>query len=243
MTDFKVTNELITTTQLPAFSFTVSDSDIITLYSDTDMQTDILNGLRANRKAMIFDWQDGLYERLTVESNLAFYRKWFDCQLSLAEILVLFQLHSCAKIPLNKCSLSEVRRVYYAKYFMSQSHASDPLVFVEPVHGIDVLTMDTFIVMLEKLQEMKAPVLILVTNLEHALLYGEKAYKMDKKGLGEINVETDKYEEEIPKNQVTTPSVANLYKVPGKVDDKVILFDPTEIDYIESQDGKHWTPP
>src|SRR5699024_10184018 len=38
--------------------------------------------------------------------------------------------------------------------------------------------------------------------------------------------------------QATKPSVANLYKIPAKVDDKVILFDPTEVDFIESQEGK-----
>lgn len=235
MTDFEVNNKLIKNNQLPTFSIKIENSEIITLYSDADMQAELLNGLRSNKKAVVFDWQEGLYERLTVENNLAFYHKWFDCQISLPEILVLFQLHGCAKTPLSKCTSSEVRRVYYAKYFMSSSNM--PLVFLEPVHGVDILTMDTFFNMLKKLREMKASVVILVTNLEHALLLGDTAYKIDNKGLHHIEVESDEKEETtVP--QSATPSVADLYKVPAKVDDKVILFDPTEIDYIESQDGK-----
>lgn len=116
------------------------------------------------------------------------------------------------------------------------SSSNVPLVFLEPVHGVDITTINTFLNLIKKLQDMEAPVLVLVTNLEHALLLGDQAYRVDKKGLHHIELETD--EEEVSEVQATTPSIANLYKVPAKVDDKVILFDPTEIDYIESQAGK-----
>lgn len=232
MIDFNVTNNNLTNSHLPEFSITVEDSKVTVLYSDADMQSELTKGLKTSGKATVFDWHDGLYDRLTVESNLKFYHKWFRSDFSLSEILVLFQLHQCGKKPLKQCSTSEIRRIYYAKYFMSSSET--PFVFVEPVHGVDILTMDTFITMLKKLKDMKIPVLVLVANLEHALLLGDIAYKLDKKGLHFIDIETD---EETPKLE-SVPSIVNLYKVPAKVDDKVILFDPTEIDYIESQDGK-----
>src|SRR5699024_11459454 len=83
---------------------------------------ELINGLQSSRRAMIFDWHDGLYERLTVEDNVSFYHKWFACKFPFAEVLVLFQLQSCAKKHLHKCTPSEIRRVYYAKYFMSSSN-------------------------------------------------------------------------------------------------------------------------
>jgi len=233
MTNFKITNKLIKNFNVPEFSFVVEASNVLALYSDTDLQTELSNGLRSSGQAMIFDWQDGLYERLTVEDNLSFYHKWFAYKIPFAEVLVLFQLQNCAKKSLHKCSPSEIRRVYYAKYFMSSSN--EPLVFLEPVHGVDITTINTFLNMIKQLQDMEAPVLVLVTNLEHALLLGDQVYRVDKKGLHHIELETD---EEVPEVQAATPSIANLYKVPAKVDDKVILFDPTEIDYIESQEGK-----
>lgn len=234
MTNFKITNKLIKKFNVPEFSFIVEASNVLALYSDTDLQAELINGLQSSRRAMIFDWHDGLYERLTVEDNVSFYHKWFACKFPFAEVLVLFQLQSCAKKHLHKCTPSEIRRVYYAKYFMSSSNV--PLVFLEPVHGVDITTINTFLNMIKKLQDIGAPVLVLVTNLEHALLIGDQAYRVDKKGLHHIELETDK--EEIPEVQAASPSIANLYKVPAKVDDKVILFDPTEIDYIESQEGK-----
>src|SRR5699024_2523253 len=85
-------------------------------------------------------------------------------------------------------------------------------------------------------QETVHHLFVLVTKLKNVLLIGDKANRVDKKGLHHIELETDK--EEIPEVQAASPSIANLYKVPAKVDDKVILFDPTEIDYIESQEGK-----
>lgn len=235
MTNFKITNKFIKNFKVPEFSYTVEASNVLALYSDTEMQTDLLNGLISSRKAIIFDWRDGLYDRLTVEDNLAFYHKWFNCQTPLPEILVQFQLHKCAGNYVKKCSFSEIRRIYYAKYFMGSTH-NKPLVFLEPVHGVDVLTMDTFLNMISELQAMHASVLVLVTNLEHALLIGNQAFKMNENGLHTIEMEENG--EDQSTTQATMPTVVNLYKIPAKVDDKVILFDPTEIDYIESQEGK-----
>src|SRR5690625_7287621 len=94
MTNFKITNKFIKNFKIPEFSFTVEASNVLALYSDTEMQTDLLNGLISSRKAIIFDWRDGLYDRLTVEDNLVFYHKWFNCQTTLPEILEIARASS-----------------------------------------------------------------------------------------------------------------------------------------------------
>src|SRR5699024_5611307 len=87
-----------------------------------------------------------------------------------------------------------------------------------------------------KIKEDSIPALVLVSNMEHALLLGDAAYKLQEKGLQPIEVDDD---EEAPEAESTgSPMTTNLFKIPAKVDDKMILFDPPEIDYIESQDGK-----
>src|SRR5699024_10984809 len=103
--------------------------------------------------------------------------------IPLSEILVMFHLQHCSKTILKKCTVSEVRRVYYAKQYMT---AMDPVVFKEPIHGVDVQTTDIFMNMLQKLQEQNIPVLILTTNLEHALLLSETTYKLKNTGLQQI---------------------------------------------------------
>lgn len=57
-----------------------------------------------------------------------------------------------------------------------------------------------------------------------------------KNGLQPIEIVTEEVEEQA--KMIDSPIVADIFKVPAKLDDKMILFDPTEIDYIESQDGK-----
>lgn len=217
---------------LPSFSITIDGSHSAAIYSDMDMQVNLVEALQ-NDRMIIFDQQEGLYERLSVEANIKFYHRWFNCKTPLTEILVMFHLQYCAKKPLYKCSLSEVRRVYFAKYYMTQVKQK---IFQEPIHGVDVLTINTFMMMLEKLTEQKIPVLVLLTNLEHALLLADATYKLREKGINLIEV--DEEDHTLIEEQTSEPSLTNLFKISAKVDDKVILFDPLEIDYIESQDGK-----
>jgi len=234
MAYFTIDNNMIDSELLPAFSLTIEDSYTAAIYSDTEIQAEMVKVLQNNGRIPVFDLEDGLYQRLTVEANITFYHKWFGCQTPLPEILVLFELQSCAKTPLHKCSASEVRRVHFVKYFMS---GVSPMVFGEPIHGVDLRTINTFVNMLQKLKEHHIPVLVLVSNMEHALLLGDAAYKLQEKGLQPVEI--DDGEEEIPDVESPgAPTTANLFKIPAKVDDKMILFDPPEIDYIESQDGK-----
>ena len=234
MATFIIDQEIISSESLPAFSLTISDSFVTTIYCDTDKQTELAKNLNTNSNIPLFDQKDGLYMRLTVEDNVAFFHKWFAHSTTLPEILVQFELHSCAKKPLHTCTESEIRRVYFAKYFMSDAKS---MVFIEPIHGVDIKTTQTFIKMLEKMRSHPMPILILVSNMEHALLLGDVPYKLQQNGLNKIEIAEEK--EEIAEEEAP-PSTTfdHLFKIPAKVDDKIILFDPLEIDYIESEDGK-----
>src|SRR5699024_326330 len=110
------------------------------------------------------------------------------------------------------------------------------MVFREPIHGVDIKTINTFINMVKKNKERNIPVLVLVSNMEHALLLGEVAYKLQEKGIKLIEVDDEHREADT--ESLSSPKVSNLFKISAKVDDKMILFDPLEIDYIESQNGK-----
>jgi len=224
---------------LPAFSLTLDADRTTAIYSNTDIQQELLAYVKAQTALTVCAQEDGLYERLTVQDNIQFYRKWFGCSLPLAEILVKFQLQHCANKALRKCNPSEVQRVRFAKYFMMPAQC---LVFVEPVHGVDLVTTNLFMEMLRWLSADGKSAVVLVSNMEHALLVGEKAFRLKENGLQEIVTETEPVQEEasaaVEATDLATPLVADLFKIPTKTADKVILFDPTEIDYIESQEGK-----
>lgn len=234
MACFTIDEQVIDGESLPLFSLTVNDSQATSVYSDADVQAKLVKILRSNTSIPVLDLQEGLYMRLSVEDNIAFFKKWFQCKTPLPQILVEFELHTCAKKALDKCSESEIRRVYFAKYYIS---GYKKMAFLEPIHGVDVLTVNTFINMLQKIKHLPIPVLILVSSMEHALLLGDSVYKLQQDGLQEIEVD-EMATVQAETESSTEPFAANLFKISARVGDKIILFDPTEIDYIESQDGK-----
>ncbi len=218
---------------LPTFSLTVCDEKVAVIYSDIDLQAELVNELREIPSIALFDYKEGLYERLTVQENIKFYHKWYCCEVPLPEVLVMFQLQHCAKQPLKKCTASELRRVYYAKHYMMNMEF---YVFQEPIYGVDIFTINTFINALKRMGGAHKPVVILVSTMEHALLLGDEIYRLQNHGL--FPIETEEQDVEANEKEPTVLSLDKLFKIPAKVEDKVILFDPMEIDYIESQDGK-----
>lgn len=220
---------------LPAFSLDVDPSKATAIYSDVDLQTELMRALLRNPEVDLFDYKEGLYERLSVQDNIKFYNKWFGCRISLPEVLVMFQLQNCAKTPLRKCSPSQIRRVLYAKHYMSNATVN---VFQEPIQGVDVLTINTFINMLKQMMEEKRNTLVLVSSMEHALLLGDETYHLQDSGLTHLEIDAEEEQEASKTSKQASLTVEKLFKIPAKIDDKVILFDPTEIDYIESQEGK-----
>lgn len=234
MGDFTISPEMLNDEVLPLFTLTVSDSLTTAIYCDTDLQMELAKNLCHHADIAVYDQKEGLYMRLTVEDNIIFFNKWFASKAYLPDILVLFELQSCAKKPLNQCTESEIRRVYFAKYYLS---CKNPMIFLEPIQGIDDRTINTFVNMLQKLKSSQKPVLILVSNMKHALLLGDIVYKLQRNGIRQVEMDeedTVSHESDHP----AAPTSATILKIPAKVGDKMILFDPLEIDYIESQDGK-----
>src|SRR5699024_2657141 len=65
-------------------------------------------------------------------------------------------------------------------------------------------------------------------------------YRLDEKGIKEITVDED--EKTVEQSSNSSDMVENkpvlLEKIPTRVEEKIVLFDPPEIDYIESIQGK-----
>src|SRR5690625_2787974 len=152
MGTFKIDQKLLKSESLPDFTIEVTYSFVTSLYSDAELQSELVRAFYDVKQVQIFDFKESIYKRLSVEDNLKFYWKWFECKVPLPEILVMFQLQHCAKKTIENCSASEKRRIYYAKYFMSC--IKKPVVFVEPIHGIDAITIETFFSMLRKMRKL-----------------------------------------------------------------------------------------
>jgi len=98
--------------------------------------------------------------------------------------------------------------------------------------------------MLEELRAKGKTVLLLTGNMESAITLADKVFKLDESGLHEIHMARE-FEEDIPSISEASAEIdkteiqpVRFEKIPTKVNEKIVLFDPPEIDYIESNDGQ-----
>src|SRR5690625_7623505 len=155
MVAFKIDHRTDKGATLPAFSLSIENSRPTAVYSSTEVQNELVQILQSDHHIVVYDYQDGLYERLTVRDNIAFFHKWCGCKVPLSEVIVMFHLQHCSKMIVKKCSASEIQIGYYSKQYMT---SVNPVVYQEPNHGVEVKKKETFLNRNEKLNEKIMPV-------------------------------------------------------------------------------------
>lgn len=213
MRKFKVNQTNAMNRVLPAFSIDMDYRQGVAIYSDIDLQTELVEYINQKHEQFVLDGQEGLYERLSVHDNIKFFKKWFGCDIALSELLMMFALHDCAATPLKKCRPSEIRRVYYAKYYMMNE---DLMIFQEPIIGVDIKTINTFIQLLHRLQKEKRSTIVLVSSAEHALLLSNLTYHLREEGLQQLEVEQEEEEKDEKVDVDHNPVIEKLFKKSGR---------------------------
>ena len=83
---------------------------------------------------------------------------------------------------------------------------------------------------------------ILTSNMESAITIADRVFKLDESGLQEIQMASESEKEESEDQQMMKSQEeiqpVRFEKIPTKVNEKIVLFDPPEIAYIESNDGQ-----
>src|SRR5699024_1672793 len=179
---------------------------------------------------------EGLYERLTVLDHFKFYQSLYRSDHSLEYILNVTQLHEVKYKKVKRLSFSEKKRIQFARMLF---HSPPLFIFEEPDLNIDVETKRIFLNITRKLQEEGKSVLILTGNMESALTATDDVYRLDETGLHTIETASkeENMEAAASEEEKEVPSF-QFSKIPAKVNEKIILFDPSEIDYIESHAGQ-----
>ncbi|BBI35850.1 LytTR family transcriptional regulator DNA-binding domain-containing protein [Cohnella abietis] len=267
----------------PSFHIDVDRHDVIALYSSMNVRSTLIAMLTgrlplssgeirvtgvlysSNKKAYLSQLgllllDEGLYERLTVKENFTFYKKLYESAAAIDFVIRTIKLEKQVKMPLSKLSLSEKRRVQYARLLFQ-----DPALFVfeEPDQNVDNETKLVFQKMVRMLGESGKSVLVLTGNMDTALSVTSQVYRLDEKGLKAFDVQ-DTQESHIPspspsstlpesqtsliveeeveetEEDVVEPVIqlVRFEKIPTRMNDKIILFNPPEIDYIESSEGQ-----
>lgn len=171
------------------------------------------------------------YMRLTVEELIAFLIRMSGREERPAALIDYFALKEERKTRIMH--LSSSKRAYVTLLRAFFAHQST-LVLEEPYFYLEEQERRQLKRILDDLSAQKR-ILILTSNLEDALISCDAIYRLNGSGLQQLDIrDSEEDKQEVPK-----PDEANitLQKVSTKRQDKVILFDPPEIDYIESVEG------
>ncbi|MTW84469.1 ATP-binding cassette domain-containing protein [Virgibacillus dakarensis] len=247
------------TVLFPDFRLTISENEVTAIYSSLNVRnvlTEMFLGEMSavNREISINEiavskgdytqigislLDEGLYERLTIKEHFTFYRRLYDSTIEMDEILRLTKLESDRNKKIKTLSPSKKKRVQFARVLFQ-----NPIfyLFEEPDLNVEVETKRIFINLVEYLRGKGKSILLLTGNMESAITIANQVYRLDEEGLNLIDVEPEQAQEdspptdEIPKGEKAVQPI-RFDKIPTKVNDKMVLFDPPEIDYIESNAG------
>ncbi|MGG3799143.1 LytTR family transcriptional regulator DNA-binding domain-containing protein [Metabacillus fastidiosus] len=197
------------------------------------------------KKIGILSLNEGMYERLNAVDYLQFFNRLYEGRAEVDAILQKVGLWDRRKQKIEQLSFSERKRLQLARTIL---HNPDFIIMEEPDQNVDVETKLIIQKMIIELIEKEKAVLITTSNFENAILMTENVYKLSDEGLKKIEIaeedsniqqdEPEKLEEEIMgKEMIPLIQPVRFEKIPAKVEDKIILFDPTEISFIESNEG------
>lgn len=194
-------------------------------------------GISENKsKIGFFFLHDGLYERLSVEEMVRFTKRLYLSTEPIENFIQIAQMEAKRRVKIKNLSYSERKRVQLALLLIQNPTIC---IFEEPDQNLDLETKRIFLSVLQKLKRDGRSAFILTGYLESAVTAADEVFRLDENGLHAVQTETDE-----DKEIEDTPSVAEsvvpvrFEKIPTKVNEKIVLFDPPEIDYIESNDGQ-----
>ncbi|KGA98185.1 ABC transporter ATP-binding protein [Alkalihalobacillus alcalophilus ATCC 27647 = CGMCC 1.3604] len=205
-----------------------------------------------NRKIGVVIHEEGYYERLSPFEYLQFFRNLYEVDTDVGEYLRKANLLSVKNRKIKLLDASAKRRLSFVKAMI---HQPELLIFEEPDQNIDLESKITLRRLITELAEEGIASLVLTSNMESAIILTNQVYRLNEDGMKKIEVldqseeitSTTRLQAQVAEQAVNESTTAEkseaqsfqvqLERIPAKVEEKVILFDPTEIDYIESNDG------
>ncbi|MBO9605130.1 MAG: LytTR family transcriptional regulator DNA-binding domain-containing protein [Paenibacillaceae bacterium] len=225
---------------LPKIELPMAANHSIGIITDLKRKQLLMNQAADHSRYYLFRVQQGEYMRLTVEELIAFLTRVTERNEQVASLLDYFNLKAERKVKIKDLSSSKRMYVTSLRVFFAHQPA---LVLEEPYFYLEEQDRRQFKRILDDLSQEKQ-LLILTSNLEDAIISCDAIYRLNEFGLHPLDIRDP--EEEQPEGQkgqepqeVQEQDQANitLQKIATKRKDKVILFNPPEIDYIESVEG------
>ena len=216
---------------LPKIELNLIPNQTVGIITDLKRKQLLMDQLMKPSQYYLFRAGQSEYMRLTVEELITFLIKVSERKDLAVSLMDYFALKEERKVKIK--DLSPSKRMYVTLLRVFFAH-QPTLVLEEPYFYLEEQERRHYKGILEDVSKEKQ-VLILTSNLEDALISCDAIYRLNDSGFHPLDIR----DTEEDKQEVQEQDRANitLQKIYTKRKDKVILFNPPEIDFIESVEG------
>ncbi|MDQ0492340.1 LytTR family transcriptional regulator DNA-binding domain-containing protein [Paenibacillus brasilensis] len=216
---------------LPKIELNMTSNQSIGIITDLKRKQLLMNQLEDHSQYYLFRAQQNEYMRLTVEELITFLIKVTERNERVALLMDYFSLKEERKVKIK--DLSSSKRMYVTLLRVFFAH-QPTLVLEEPYFYLEEEDRCHFKRILDDLLKEKQ-ILILTSNLEDAMISCDAIYRLNEFGFRPLDIrDSEEDKQEVPEQDRANITLQKIYT---KRNDKAILFDPPEVDYIESMDG------
>lgn len=216
---------------LPQIELPMTSNQSIGMITDLRRKQLLMNQLTDHSRYYLFRAGQNEYMHLKVEELIHFLIQVTERHERVASLMDYFDLKEVRKIKIK--NLSSSKRMYVTLLRVFFAH-QPTLVLEEPYFYLEEQDRRQFKRILDDLSKEKQ-LLILTSNLEDAMISCDVIYRLNDLGFHPLDIRDS--EEDKQEGQEQDHANITLQKISTKRKDKVILFNPPEIDYIESVSG------
>lgn len=164
-----------------------------------------------------------IYKRITFRDHIKYLKKWYNSDLKVNDLIQQFKITDPDE-KLSKENKNEVQKLNYIHALLTDE---EHIVFIDPfLHTIND-NIHLFHKMKRQLLDQNKSLLVVTSRLEDAFVLQADVMKINDEGLKVV---------ETTENTDGKESLNTKVKV--KANDKTIFVDISEIEFLESQDGK-----
>lgn len=168
--------------------------------------------------------EDGLYERQTARDNLAFYGRLYGVnQRRVDQVLRQVGLADQGAESVAKFSGSLRRRLAFGRAIL---HVPKALILSDPFTRCDSTSIDLLVKLIQDAVDAGTAILVLSDDTTHLDRCCDAIHKLEMGRIIESYLPQDAAQDSIP------------FKIPVRMDGKVVLVNPVEILYADASDGK-----
>jgi ABC-2 type transport system ATP-binding protein len=216
---------------LPKIELNMASNQSIGIITDLKRKQLLMNQLVDHSQYYIFRAGQNEYIHLTVEELITFLIQVTERTERVTILLDYFILKEERKVKIK--DLSSSKRMYVTLLRVFFAH-QPTIVLEEPYFYLEEEDRHHFKRILDDLSKEKK-LLILTSNLEEAMISCDAIYRLNELGFHPLDIQdSDGDKQEMQEQERANITLQKIYT---KRNDKVILFDPPEVDYIESMNG------